>query len=199
MPGTVISRLVVSSARAIRRTWIVRVRKADRRVIAPNANATFKDLATKASEIGMTKLASLLALAFNDEIRNGISHTDYVIWDDGLRLRKRNDGNATLLSYGEVSEAITVGAALYDLLQHHNRTAMESFNPAREIIGKFSLNPPMRFTVFSDPERRTFSISTSSPSPETTPEYLRQVEITARLGGKVLAVFRAMIMQQMRR
>lgn len=168
---------------------IVRVRKADKRVIAPNANATFRDLATKTSEIGMTKLASLLALAFNDEIRNGISHADYVIWNDGLRLRKRNGGYANRLSFDEVGVAITVGVAFYDILQDHNRTAMASFNPAREIIGKFSLNPPMRFTVFSDPERGAFSISTSSPGPETTPEYLRQVEITARLGGKVLAVF----------
>ncbi|UWU18004.1 hypothetical protein N2599_22150 (plasmid) [Rhizobium sullae] len=168
---------------------IVRVRKADRRVIAPNANATFKDLATKASEIGMTKLASLLALAFNDEIRNGISHADYVIWNDGLRLRKRNGGYANRLSFEEVGVAITVGVGFYDILQEHNRSAMASFNPARQIIGKFSLNFPMRYTVFSDPERGAFSISTSSPGPETTPEYLRQVEITARLGGKVLAVF----------
>ncbi|MBA4796364.1 MAG: hypothetical protein H2043_03105 [Rhizobiales bacterium] len=168
---------------------IVRVRKADKRVIAPNANATFKDLATKASEIGMTKLASLLALAFNDEIRNAISHADYVIWNDGLRLRKRNGGYANRLSFEEVGVAITVGVAFYDILREHNRSAMASFNPAREIIGKASLNFPMRYTVFSDPERGAFSISTSSPGPETTSEYLRQVEITARLGGRVMAVF----------
>lgn len=168
---------------------IVRVRKTDKRIIAPNANATFRDLATKASEIGMTKLAGLLAFAFNDEIRNGISHADYVIWADGLRLRKRNGGYANRLSFEEVGAAITAGVGFFEILQHHNRAAMASFNPAREIIGKFSLNFPMKHTVFADPERGTFSISSSSPGPETTPEYLRQVEITARLGGKVLAVF----------
>lgn len=168
---------------------IVRVRKADKRIIAPNANATFKDLAAKASEIGMKKLAGLLASAFNDEIRNGISHADYVIWTDGLRLRKRNGGYASRLSFEEVGAAITAGVGFFEILQHHNRAAMQSFNPAREIIGKFSLNVPMKHTVFADPERGTFSISTSSPGQETTPEYLRQVEITARLGGRVLAVF----------
>lgn len=168
---------------------IVRIRKADKRIIAPNANATFKDLATKASAIGMTKLADLLALAFNDEIRNGISHADYVIWADGLRLRKRNGGYANRLSFEEVGAAITAGVGFFEILQHHNRAAMQFFNPARDIIGKFSLNFPMKHTVFADPERGTFSISSSSPGQETTPEYLRQVEITARLGGKVLAVF----------
>lgn len=168
---------------------IVRVRKTDKRIIAPNANATFRDLAAKASEIGMTKLARLLTLAFNDEIRNGISHADYVIWNDGLRLRKRNGGYANRLSFEEVGAAITTGIGFFDILQRHNYDAMASFNPPREIIGKFSANFPMKHTVFADPERGTFSISSSSPGKETTPEYLRQVEITARLGGKVLVVF----------
>nr|WP_148663110.1 hypothetical protein [Scytonema hofmannii] len=168
---------------------IVRIRKVDKRIIAPNANATFKDLATKASEIGMTKLSSLLATVFNDELRNGLSHADYVIWNDGLRLRKRNGGNANRLSFEEVGAAITAGVGFFEILRSHNQVAMASFNPAKEIIGKFSLNFPMKHTVFADPKRGTFSISSSSPGPETTPEYLRQVEITACLGSKILAVF----------
>jgi len=168
---------------------IVRVRKTDKRIITPNANATFRDLASKAAKIGMTRLAGLLECVFNDEIRNGISHADYVIWADGLRLRKRNGGCAKLLSFDDVGAAITAGVGFFEILQHHNRAAIASFNPAREIIGKFSLNFPMKHTIFADLERGTFSISSSSPGPEITPEYLRQVEITARLGGKVLAVF----------
>ena len=70
---------------------LVRVRQHPRRVIGPNANATFRDLAETAQAIGMPGLASALEEAFRDDIRNGIYHADYVIWEDGLRLRRRND------------------------------------------------------------------------------------------------------------
>ncbi|TIV11205.1 MAG: hypothetical protein E5W00_04640 [Mesorhizobium sp.] len=66
---------------------------------------------------------------------------------------------------------------------------MSFYNPPKEIVGKFSGNPPMPWTVHADPVKGTFSISGSSPVPVTTPEYRRQVEITGRLGGKVLAAF----------
>ncbi len=65
---------------------LVRVRQAPKRVIGPNANATFRDLAVTAKDMGLVRLSSLLELAFRDDIRNGISHADYVIWNDGLRL-----------------------------------------------------------------------------------------------------------------
>lgn len=67
---------------------LVRVRQQPSQVIGPNANATFRDLAGKAHAIGMPGLASLLEQAFRDDIRNGLYHADYVIWEDGLRLRR---------------------------------------------------------------------------------------------------------------
>ena len=63
---------------------LVRVREAPRRVIGPNANATFRDLAQTARGIGMLRLSELLETAFRDDLRNGISHADYIIWNDGL-------------------------------------------------------------------------------------------------------------------
>ncbi|TRC89687.1 hypothetical protein FJV80_07800 [Mesorhizobium sp. WSM4310] len=168
---------------------LVRVRKQPAAVIGPNANKTFRDLATTAEAIGMLRLARLLGSAFRDDIRNGIAHADYVIWDDGLRLRRRNGGNADKVPHDEVQAAILRGIAFYDILQHHNSAAMDSFNPAKEIVGKFSGNPPMAWTVLADPEAGTFSMSSSSPGSATTPAYLRQVEINERLGGRVLAAF----------
>jgi hypothetical protein len=71
---------------------LVRVKKESRRVIGPNANATFRDLAMTSKELGLSRLSLLLEQTFRDDIRNGIYHADYVIWDDGLRLRNRNGG-----------------------------------------------------------------------------------------------------------
>lgn len=168
---------------------LVRVRKQPPAVIGPNANKTFRDLAETAKAIGMKRLAELLAAVFRDDIRNGIAHADYIIWSDGLRLRRRNGGQVYAVSHEAVVEAVVRGIAFFDILQDHNRAAMNFYDPPREIVGKFSGNFPMPWTVHADPVKRTFSISGSSPAPVTTPAYLRQVEITARLGGRVLAAF----------
>lgn len=137
----------------------------------------------------MKRLGELLVEVFRDDIRNGIAHADYIIWDDGLRLRRRNGGQVYSIPHDEVAEAIHRGIAYYDVLQDHNREAMNFYDPPREIVGKFSGNFPMPWTIHADPVKRTFSISGSSPGPVTTPAYLRQVEISAQLGGRVLAAF----------
>ncbi|TIX85905.1 MAG: hypothetical protein E5V21_02505 [Mesorhizobium sp.] len=168
---------------------LVRVRKQPSAVIGPNANKTFRDLADSAKAIGMTRLATLLAGAFRDDIRNGVAHADYIIWSDGLRLRRRNGGSVYVVPHEEVLAAVVRGIAFFDILQDHNSTAMSFYNPPKAIVGKFSGNPPMPWTVHADPVKGTFSISGSSPVPVTIPEYRRQVEITGRLGGKVLAAF----------
>lgn len=168
---------------------LVRVRKEPRAVIGPNANKTFRDLADNARAIGMKRLSELLIEVFRDDIRNGIAHADYIIWGDGLRLRRRNGGQVYSIPHDEVAEAIRRGIAFYDILQDHNSEAMNFYDPPREVVGKFSANFPMPWTVHADPVKGTFSISGSAAGQVTTPAYLRQVEITAQLGGKVLAAF----------
>lgn len=168
---------------------LVRVRKEPKAIIGPNANKTFRDLAENARAIGMKRLGELLAAVFRDDIRNGIAHADYIIWNDGLRLRRRNGGQVYSIPHDEVGEAIQRGITYYDILQDHNREAMNFYDPPREVVGKFSGNFPMPWTIHADPVKRIFSISGSSPGQVTTPGYLRQVEITAQLGGRVLAAF----------
>lgn len=168
---------------------LVRVRQEPKAIIGPNANKTFRDLAETARAIGMRRLGDLLVEVFRDDIRNGLAHADYIIWEDGLRLRRRNGGQVYSISHNEVGEAIQRGIAYYDVLQDHNREAMKFYHPPREVVGKFSGNFPMPWTIHADPAKRTFSISGSSAGPVTSPAYLRQVEITAQLGGRVLAAF----------
>jgi hypothetical protein len=169
---------------------LVRVKKEPQRVIGPNANATFRNLAISAKEIGLWRLSSLLELTFRDDIRNGIYHADYVIWDDGLRLSNRNGGYAKKLSFAEVNDALTRATSFYALLREYNNVSVRSFNPPKEIVGRFSANLPMPWTASFDPENGSFGISGSSAGPVVTPEYQRQFDINGRLGGKVLAVYR---------
>jgi hypothetical protein len=57
-------------------------------VIAPNANKVLRDLAGHSASLGLSELAEVFRDAFESDIRNAYAHADYVIWKDGLRLRK---------------------------------------------------------------------------------------------------------------
>ncbi|GLQ06074.1 hypothetical protein GCM10007924_12950 [Sneathiella chinensis] len=170
---------------------LVRVKQNPNRVIGPNANATFRDLAIQAQKIGMTGLSSAFENVFRDDVRNGMYHSDYILWNDGLRLRRRNGGNVTRIEYAEVSDLVGIGLAFFQTLQALRTFAVQSFDPPREIIGRFSANLPMPWTVSYDSETGAFSISGSSPGSVTSPEYLAQEAINEYLGGYVMAVFRA--------
>lgn len=169
---------------------LVRVRQNPNRVIGPNANATFRDLATHARKIGMVGLSSALENVFRDDVRNGMYHSDYILWDDGLRLRRRNGGRVTRIDYTKVFDLVGIGLAFFQTLQTLRTSAVQSFDPPREIIGRFSANPPMPHTVGYDSETGALSISCSSPGPVTTPEYLAQEAINSYLGGRIMVVFR---------
>lgn len=169
---------------------LVRVKQNPNRVIGPNANATFRDLAIHAQRIGMTGLSSAFENAFRDDVRNGMYHSDYILWDDGLRLRRRNGGNVMRIEYAEVFDLVGVGLAFFETLQVLHISAMQSFDPPREINGRFSANPPMPWTVGYDSTTGAFSISSSSPGSVTSPAYLVQKAINEYLGGHVMAVFR---------
>jgi hypothetical protein len=92
---------------------LVRVKPQTRRVIGPNANATFRDLAANAKAVGLSRLSELFEEAFRDDLRNGVSHADYVIWDDGIRLSNRNGGHAAKLSFNELNDALMRGVASF--------------------------------------------------------------------------------------
>lgn len=170
---------------------LVRVKTEPKRIIGPNANATFRDLATHAKRIGMSRLSFLLEDTFRDDVRNGIYHADYIIWDDGLRLRKRNGGNAMKLSFAELTDILGRGVNFFQLLEAYTEVSARSFNPPRTTVGRLSANPPMPWTVAFDPTNGSFRISGSSPGPVTTPAYERQTNINGRLGGNVLAAYSA--------
>lgn len=170
---------------------LVRVRQSPRAVIGPNANQTFRDLATTAQAVGLPTLSRLLAETFRDDIRNGLFHGDYVIWNDGLRLRKRNGGRVTRLSFEELNDAMGRGVGFFDVLTALNQASMETFDPPKTIIGRFSANPPMPWTVTLDRERGSFGLSSSSPGIVKDAAYDRQQAINGLLGGKMLSTFQA--------
>ena len=71
---------------------LVERHRASGEIIAPNANRIMKDLIGHASELGFAELAGVFRDAFDSDVRNAVAHADYIIWRDGLRLRRRNGG-----------------------------------------------------------------------------------------------------------
>ena len=167
---------------------LVRVRQQPRAVIGPNANAMFRRLAEIAAAIGMSALARLLEIAFRDDIRNAMAHADYILGPDGLRLRRRNGGQAVVVSHQQMQDALQIAIFFFELLQAFRQEIAETFRPARTIIGRFSDNPPMPWTVELTEDGR-FSISGSSPGAQTDAAYERQKRINDRLGGRMVAAY----------
>ncbi|MCJ2044472.1 hypothetical protein MKK58_07990 [Methylobacterium sp. J-078] len=167
---------------------LVRVRRQPHAIVGPNANAMFRRLAQVATEIGMTGLAHLFEITFRDDIRNGIAHADYILGPDGLRLRRRNGGNAMVLPFEEVQNALQIGLYFFELLGLQQQTVAESFRPARKIVGRFSANPPMSWTIELTEDGR-FSISSNALAPQVDDAYERQRRITDRLGGWMVAAY----------
>lgn len=167
---------------------LVRVRQAPRAVIGSNANAMFRRLAEVATAIGMTGLARLLEIAFRDDIRNAMAHADYILVPDGLRLRRRNSGQPMLVSNAEVVAALQIALFFFELLQAFQQATAESFRPARIIVGRFSANPPMPWTIELTDDGR-FSISSGARGPQVDATYERQKRINDRLGGRMVTAY----------
>ncbi|MGY3260459.1 hypothetical protein [Pseudomonas chlororaphis] len=167
---------------------LVRVRQEPRAIIGPNANAMFRRLAQVATAIGMTGLASLLEIAFRDDIRNGMAHADYTLVPEGLRLRRRNGGQPVFVSNDDLVVALQIALFFFELLQRFQQATMESFRPARSIVGRFSENLPMAWRIELTNDGK-FSISSDAPGPQVDTSYERQQRINDHLGGRMVTAF----------
>ena len=167
---------------------LVRIRKEPRAVIGPNANRMFRRLAEVATEIGMIGLARLLEMTFRDDIRNAMAHADYILAQEGLRVRRRNGGNPILVSNAEVEVAFQIAMFFFELLQAFQQKTAESFRPARTVVGRFSDNPPMPWKIELTEDGR-FCISSNAPGPQVDAAYERQKRINDHLGGRLVTAY----------
>lgn len=100
--------------------------------------------------------------AFDSDIRNGYAHADYIIWSDGIRLRKRNGGFPRIVTWQEFNALFERGINFFSMLSEIVQEYMDSYNPAKEIRGQLSNEPERTWTIYSDPKDGTFTISGGS-------------------------------------
>jgi len=142
-------------------------------VIAPNANRIMKDLIGHATELGLSQLADVFRDAFDPDVRNAVAHADYIIWPDGLRLRRRNGGWPRLIPWAELTPLIDRGLNLFALIRHVADEYAHSYETPKTIRSRLNDNEPLTdFTIYCDPKTRAFGFTTGEYPPRqstTTP------------------------------
>jgi hypothetical protein len=129
-------------------------------VIAPNANKVLQDLAGHAATLGLSELAEVFRDAFDPDIRTGYAHADYIIWKDGIRLRKRNGGFPRKVSWAEFDARFSRGINVFHLLRVMVEEYVTSYHPAKTIRARMADNEPeLVWTIHFDPEKKSFGIS----------------------------------------
>lgn len=129
------------------------------KAIAPNANKVLGDLAGHALESGFSELAEVFRDAFDGDLRNGYSHADYVVWDDGIRLPMRNGGVPRTVGWPEFNVLFHRGVNFYLILRNVVAEFVESYSPKKQIRGRLNDEPETLWTIQFDPIERTLSIS----------------------------------------
>lgn len=118
--------------------------------IAPNANKVLKDLVGHAETLGLHGLAEVFRDAFDADIRNGYAHADYVIWADGLRLRKRNGGNPGKIPWDEFGAIFDRGINVFNILRQLVSEYIESYRVPRTIRARLNNEPEGDWTIYSE-------------------------------------------------
>ena len=128
-------------------------------LIAPNANKVLRDLAGHSQELGFVELAEVFRDAFDGDIRNGYAHADYVIWEDGIRLPKRNGGQPRKVAWPEFNGLLERAINFFNLLNETVAAYRSSYNPAKQIRAQMRDEPEGVWTIYADRERKRFTIS----------------------------------------
>lgn len=127
--------------------------------IAPNANKVLKDLVGHSNLSGFLTLSEVFRDAFDPDLRNGYSHSDYVIWTDGIRLRKRNGGQPRKISWPEFDCLFHKGVNFFNILRHLVVEYQGHYNPPKIVRGQFDTEPAMDWRIYCNPQKHSFSIS----------------------------------------
>jgi hypothetical protein len=126
--------------------------------IAPNANKILKDLAGHAKALGLDDLSDVFRDAFDPDIRNGYAHGDYIVWDDGLRLPKRNGGHARRLSWKEFNNVFERGVNFFTIMRKVIDSFLSTYEEPKIIRARLNNEPEAAWTIHRDKDRSTFEI-----------------------------------------
>jgi hypothetical protein len=137
---------------------LVKQHKLTGNLIAPNANKVLGYLSGYAKNLGFDELAETFRDVFDHDLRYGYAHADYVVWDDGVRLPKRNGGERRTVSWPKFNALLNRGINFFNLLTEMVGEYRDHYNPPKNVKGRLADEPEATWTIHSDPETKTFRI-----------------------------------------
>jgi hypothetical protein len=145
---------------------LVERHRASGEIIAPNANQIMKDLIGHASELGLTELAEVFRDAFDPGVRNAIAHADYIIWPDGLRLRRRNGGWPREIPWKDFTYLADRGLNLFAFIRHLSDEYVHSYETPTTLRSRMNKNEPLTdYTIYYQPTTGAFGFTTGKHPP----------------------------------
>ena len=130
------------------------------KVVAPNANKIFRDLVGHAESLGLSDLAHCFRDAFDPDVRNGYAHADYILWTDGLRLRRQAGGHPRVISWPDFTQILLRGYNFYGILRQLIAEYVGSYATPKTIRASMAGEPATDWTIAVDATTGAFSIST---------------------------------------
>jgi hypothetical protein len=135
--------------------------------IAPNANAIMKDLMGHAWLLGFYELSEVFKDAFDIDVGNSIAHADYILANDGMRLRRRNGGQVRVIPWIEFDALIGRGLNLFSIIRELAVEYVHSYDPPRTVTSRMTNNEPLTdYTIYYDPEKQVFGFKTETITSE---------------------------------
>jgi hypothetical protein len=137
----------------------VRKDKATGQNVGPNANKVMSALEGAATELGLTDLAEIFRDAFDNDLRNGIAHSDYVVSpSEGVYVRGRHDCSR-LIRFPELESIVRRGIGLLYELRNAVMDAQRLYETPKAVFGTMNdRDPPCWHALYSDPIEHTFSV-----------------------------------------
>ena len=130
-------------------------------IIAPNANKVMKDLLGHAQELNLQGLNAVIIETFDPDLRNGYAHADYIIWNDGIRLRKRNGGRPSVVSFEDFTLKLNKAIMFFQTLKGCMEESVRSYACPKRIMGRMNNRDPVMPAIISyDEATGAFSIRT---------------------------------------
>jgi len=133
------------------------------KVIAPNANRIFRDLIGHAFSLDFTDLADTLRDAFDPDIRNGYAHADYILWHDGIRLRKQAGGSPRIVLWDEFDQAFLKAINIFPIIRDSIRDQLAMYSTPKYLVGNFGSGPDLQYKVHMSDEGQLTILTSGLP------------------------------------
>jgi hypothetical protein len=131
------------------------------RNIDPNANAIIKNMMGHAFDLGLRELSDVFEEAFDSDLRNAIAHADYIVAQEGIRIRKKNGGYPKVITWQQFDAIYGRGINLFHILRQITEDYVKSYDPPKDIPARLNKNEPeFIWTIYYEPETGAFGVRT---------------------------------------